>query len=1272
MLIPMSLLDWYKPLGKGNKPMVTRTTHRYFMGMLLLAVGAMLLSSILYVFRHQETDTNRQISQFQQMFEQKDLQAQGALQHFIGQIGQMKETTDEEHKLVQQLNDQYKKKGLSFFFFSGDSLRLWTNSTVPLDDFDDQGDSFGVSRLKNGWYFFRQHQEGEHRYLAFSLIKHGYRYQNAFLVNLFHPDYAIPDDLYFLTDRVEEGYPIYNADNEFAFSLNLRRTTGLYETRLPVVVLSALLAIGGLLMFVFYAFRYFSRLFQQQNKTMAIAGFVLVITALRMATFFWSFPHVFYHGNLFSPALYATSRWLPSLGDLFLHVLFFSIMAFFLFTHLKQFAGKGSINQAGRILLSIGIMGLIYLFCNLAVFLIRSLVIDSHLNLDVNFIWSLDVFSLVGFLIIGCIFFSFFFLSVVLFRLALNLLQHQSRLWMVFILSLVVIVSWHWVIEGPGPLHWLLFIAAILVFEMERKSDSPQAGFTSLLVSIFLFSLISSFALYNFNREKDLEKRKTLALQLASEQDPVAEFMFLEMEEALFSDNQLRNLIRNDPYNESAIYRYLQHHYFYDFWARYDLQVTVCHHDEMLIVKPTNLLISCEEYFGDYIEAFGRPTISDNLVYLDNNTGRNSYIAIIPIKMHDQEELLDDAMVVTYNVYLELDAKYVARDLGFPELLIDERIDVNRDLVNYSYATYKDGVLMSKSGIYNYSVYASAYDRFEGTFASFVFDGYHHLLYRRDQDTHIIISRPVETFLEGIAPFSYLFILFFALVVIFYMLTSKRPMSDLFRLNFKRRVQVSMITIVVVSVVAIGGASILFFKNVSTNKNLSFLSEKAHSILIETEMALDMQEIWQFDEQTISFISDQLLRLSNIYFTDINLYDIDGQLLASSRPRVFEEGLAGSLMNPNAYFMLRNHRLNQFIHTENIGKLEYLSAYVLLRNHYHELIGYINLPYFAKQGELRNEMSFFLVAFINIYLLLLVIAILVALFISNFVTQPLHLIRENLSKLQLGRKNTKIQWMRRDEIGDLINEYNRMVDELEESAELLARSERETAWREMAKQVAHEIKNPLTPMRLNIQYLEKAWREKVPDWDDHLARFSKTMVEQIDNLALIAGAFSDFAQMPEGQNDKLDFRSFMPEVLNLYNDTEHVSIHLSMPIDEWPLVARADRNQLMRVMNNLISNAIQAYPKHQKAQVEVNCRREPEAIYVEVKDKGCGIPESLQNNVFSPNFTTKTSGMGLGLSIVKTIIENMGGRVGFFSEEGQGSIFYFRLPLADRHDGLFL
>ncbi len=1227
--------------------------YLFMMGIALLCL---LASGLLLQMRSKEVDVDKYVASFKKAFTELDKQAASQLQILVGQFQDesLKEKFIPSH--VEETRDRLLSKGMAFVVLENGQAVYWSHNSLPLKGEIVPEDSLGIMHLKNGWYAFRQHRQDQRAYLLFTIIQYDFRYQNRFLINRFHPALNLPEDVFYLTDRENVGFSIKDEKGKHLFSLALRRETGLTEDCGIMHNLSLLLAITGLIIMLFCSFRYFSVRYQRGSPLQATAAFAGVMLLARIISFVFQTPGVFYDDILFSPALYATSAMLPSLGDLFLNVFLLSVMAFFLFTHTRQIPVPAQMKKGKRLALAIGVFVLIYLFCVMAIKLIEGLVINSHLNLNVNFIFNLDVFSLIGFLIIGSIFFGFFFISVVLCRLASAALPPRSHFVLIYLITLGVLALLHLAISGPMLLQGLLFLSALAVYEMERKSLTPQSGFVSLLMSVFLFSLISTVALYRFNKEKEQENSRSMALQLASEQDPVAEFLFLELEETLFNDNQLKNLVLRDPYNESAIYRYLLYHYFYDFWAKYDLQVTICQPHEPLLLKPTNIQVECAWFFDDYISSYGQPTISLRFVYLDNNTGRNSYITCIPVSASGpvNEDSPD------FLVFLEFDAKFVSRDLGFPELLIDEKININRELVNYSHAFYKDGMLINKYGPFIYSMDASIYGPFTEEFTTFEHDDFQHLVYRKDAHTLIFISRPVNTFLERIAPFSYLFVLFFILIVIYWLFTRRQKIPGLFRLNFKKRVQYSMILIVFASLATIGGASAWFLFSIYQNKNLAFLNEKTHSVLVEMEQLLAGEPV--LDENLEVYLHDLLLSLSNTFFTDINLYNPDGQLLASSRSKVFEEGLVGEQMDPVAYSYLRSHMKTQFVHSERIGQLEYLSSYISLRNNFQELLGYINLPYFSKQGELRSEISYFLVAFINIYLLLLVAAVMLALFISNYITQPLQLIRDSLSRVQLGRSNEKIRWPREDEIGSLISEYNRMIDELSASAEIMARSERESAWREMAKQVAHEIKNPLTPMRLSVQYLEKAYKEKQPDWEERLERFSRTMVEQIDSLSVIAGAFSDFAKMPAGKNDKIDIKTLIPELLQMYQDFEKLTINLEMPKGQEPLWVQADKNQLLRVFNNLIRNAIQSYKKGQTAIIDIRCEDMADAIKVEVKDYGCGIPEGLKQNIYSPNFTTKTGGMGLGLSIVRSIIESIGGRAGFHSEEGQGSIFYFRLP----------
>jgi two-component system nitrogen regulation sensor histidine kinase NtrY len=264
--------------------------------------------------------------------------------------------------------------------------------------------------------------------------------------------------------------------------------------------------------------------------------------------------------------------------------------------------------------------------------------------------------------------------------------------------------------------------------------------------------------------------------------------------------------------------------------------------------------------------------------------------------------------------------------------------------------------------------------------------------------------------------------------------------------------------------------------------------------------------------------------------------------------------------------------------------------------------------------------------------------------------------------VQLGKKNEPVEWSSDDEIGALVKEYNRMLSQAEKSAELLARSERESAWREMAKQVAHEIKNPLTPMKLRIQHLERAWKDEAPNFDEKMKVFSESLIEQIDTLTNIANEFSNFAKMPKAQNEAMNLDQVLKATVSLFHSKESFVLSYTSQMNGEANI-HADKEQIIRVFNNLITNAIQAIPESQEGKIEVFLRREDDYAVVEVRDNGSGIPAHEQEKIFVPNFTTKSTGTGLGLAMVKNIVENAEGKVWFHSKEKIGSVFFVSFPL---------
>jgi signal transduction histidine kinase len=474
----------------------------------------------------------------------------------------------------------------------------------------------------------------------------------------------------------------------------------------------------------------------------------------------------------------------------------------------------------------------------------------------------------------------------------------------------------------------------------------------------------------------------------------------------------------------------------------------------------------------------------------------------------------------------------------------------------------------------------------------------------------------------------------------------------------------SFIGVLLFSFLLIGSVVATFTIRQYHSKQNESVKEKLNSIYLELEGKISMEKYLSADWRNNNYgsLSDFLIKLSNVFNTDINLYDLNGYLIATSRPEIFFRDLTSRRINNMAFINLTNLTKSEYFQKEKIGSLEYISAYVPFFNSDNKAIAYLNLPYFRMQSVLAREISNLIVAVINFTLLLIVITMTLAVFISGRLTSPLMMLGEGLASVGVGKKSEHLTYEGSDEIGELVKQYNRMVDEIEESTHKLANSEREYAWREMAKQIAHEIKNPLTPMKLNIQHLYKSWNDKVPGFEKKLERFTKNQIEYIDNLSSIASAFSAFAKMPGTNPMEVNLLDQIRITLGLFKDADHVTFHVKWP-HESKVIIYADKEHLNGVFSNLIKNGIQSIPPEREGIIKVTAEVKGSVVIVSISDNGTGIPVEMQKKLFTPNFTTKSSGMGLGLSIVKKYIESSNGRIWFESEADKGTVFYVELPL---------
>jgi nitrogen fixation/metabolism regulation signal transduction histidine kinase len=413
-------------------------------------------------------------------------------------------------------------------------------------------------------------------------------------------------------------------------------------------------------------------------------------------------------------------------------------------------------------------------------------------------------------------------------------------------------------------------------------------------------------------------------------------------------------------------------------------------------------------------------------------------------------------------------------------------------------------------------------------------------------------------------------------------------------------------------------------------------------------------------EKNGNFLEATLEKISRVYRADANLYDIHGFMIASSRPKIYKLGLVGDHMNRSALFALQNENRSRFIQQEQIGALEYASAYMPCFNKRGKLLGFLNLQYFGQQRELEEQIEHFLVAIINIFMLLLALSLLSALFISSWLTAPLRLLKENVSRLRLGALNEPIYYSKDDEIGALVTAYNAKLEELEFTASQLAKSERESAWREMAKQVAHEIKNPLTPMKLSIQQLQRSYDPSDPKNATYLRKVTSSLIEQIEALTRIANEFSQFAQMPIPNDSEVELIELIENVRSVFEETAEGKIIFEHPANA--VTIQADKDQLIRVFNNLIKNALQSKTDLRPLSIHITLTNNDAGVEVNITDTGSGIGAEEQKMLFVPHFTTKSSGSGLGLAMVKQIIENHKGHISFKSDTRTGTTFRIVLP----------
>jgi len=1200
---------------------------RFFLNRFGLLSGIVLTAIALLIFSRQ--------SQIRSHNHQGDFQ-----RAFTKQEKKLEQFTGKAYKAFLKygptgLEEQFPSaKGNYLHIYRNDSLIFWNTNELPIYALADlHFPSEGLVHLQNGWYYTHVIKRGNLQVVGSFFIQHTYPYENEQLQNTFNPLLAHFEGSVIPLET--KGKTIADKKGNYLFSFE-EIETPTDHNRTETILFTGIL----FLVLLFWL---------QLNSWCKGAFAPLVLAAVFILMRYLALENSWLSGfpgsSLFDPSILALSEWTPNLGELLLSFLLFLIVSNALVRTLKGVKNPG---RAARAITFAGML-ILPLLAFWMSFTGKEIVENSSIPLQLDQIFSLTRYSLVILLMIGIAGFTFISIVYELMQAFLRAGWKFSRLFIVWGLSVVLlaVLIFSTKNNSVNSFLWPVLISGVLLFVTGKFKG--RWNFTLVLFVLFLFSIGATSSIHEFARMKEREERELYANQLADDKDVNTELEFLTARERLLDDPYMERF--NVPANRPAaseLKEALERRVFNGFWERYDMDFFYFEAQDTLTRMNGKYLKDLQRLIARHGEA---SEMDSSLFFVKDYTSQYSYVFFQELKM--------DSSTVWF--YGTLKSKKIPEEIGFPRLLISDKAKVFESLGTYSIAKYYSGKLIAKYGTYSFPVEAGVMKEIKGQSKVFFDkDNYNHFVLKRTDRDMIILSKQNTGWVDWVTTVAFLFVSYGFVLALFLLLRSRASGVAFRGLSLAVKIQVVLVGLVFVSLVGFSFGSGTFVRNQYAEYTTDLIREKVHSVGAVSRLRLGELNSVELLEDKID-LEYYLRNWSHIFVTDVNIYDLHGQLVGSSRPKIYNIGLLSEQMDPSAVTALMAGKKSEFIHQESIGNLTYLSAYAPFFNNEGNLIAYVNLQHFDQQNEFESQIQRFLVAIINVFMLLLALSIIGAVFVSSWLTSPLRMIRRSFSRMELGKNNQPIEYFSNDEIGDLVREYNQKLAELEVAAVQLAQNERESAWREMAKQVAHEIKNPLTPMKLSIQQLLRVYDPNDPDSQRKIERVAQSVIEQIDALTSIANAFANFAKMPQPKMDTIELNAFLESIVAVFDDEESCEVGLGATAEE--TVIQGDREMLLRVLNNLLTNAIQSIPRSRRGVVCITLARENDQAVIRVKDNGTGIPEEQLGTVFEPYFTTKSTGTGLGLAMVRQIVEGHNGTISIESTSPEGTTVKVIFPI---------
>jgi two-component system, NtrC family, nitrogen regulation sensor histidine kinase NtrY len=1059
-------------------------------------------------------------------------------------------------------------------------------------------------------------------------------------------------------------FPVRNREGQTLFYLV--KTESYHAAKFSILLL--LVVFLGVLLLMVVIHNMAHGIVEKYGRLVGIIFLVVTLVCIRIVTYY--FPGIFHFRQyeLFDPTIYSSNFILRSLGDLLINALLFCWIVLFIQQEIGEYRFPLYRVFTKRALVIVCTMTLLVVTTFLFADIVQSLVIDARISFNVTNAFSLTIYSVISFMVLAALALSYFIFTQILLRLIKDYLGGS-----LLIISIVVAaigladITFHsdtTLVElDIYVLIWLLIFLWLMIRNIITGLRF-RLNISEIMFWLFIFSGSISVIIIFENKKIELVSRKSFADRLAEQTDPnnkrliSMSLIYFENDLLQRQFDRFRNPVENKYLKDSLINinnrAYL---------TKYDTKIYTYDSTERPLYNQEPVSF---DTLNTIFKLQGKPTTIPNLMYYEKTYNEFSYVY--------KKQIINSAGRTEGYLFIQAEPRSYKTEGLAPQLTKQRKEFLPQYSTVYSFAIYSDNELVTYYNNYPFPTELDDSLLPRQDYEQRKNNGYDELWHLVSDGKIIVIAKKDNLLIEAITLFAYLFSAFLILVALFWvssvLIQTRLHWSQLKRfleLNIRTQIQTTIIFVSLFLFLVIGVSTIFFLINRYNRNNQDRLSTSLKVITGEISTRLQsFQAATSLSNPLKQMPREDLDKIINnvaeIHKADINLYNINGSLIVSSNPFVYTKGILSDQMNPVAYYYMNHLGSIEFFNQEKMGGISYQSIYCPLRSGKGST-AYINIPSFNTEDELNDEISRFLVTIINLNVFIFLMAGTIAVFLTNRITTSFSLISEKMRQVNLSKTNELIEWKKNDEIGGLIREYNKMVTKLVESASALAKSERESAWREMARQVAHEIKNPLTPMKLSIQYLQKANNSEAPNVKELTASVAKTLVEQIDHLSKIASDFSQFAHIGNPQNEVLDLHEMLSSLTSLYETMENV-LFKWVPVREKVLIY-ADKTQINRLFTNLLQNALEACHNQEICVISLSEELNAGNIMIRISDNGEGIPEQMQSKIFIPNFTTKSSGTGLGLAMVKTIVEQAKGRIWFETVEDHGTTFFVELPVYD-------